>query len=558
METALEYIQNNLWIRTKDKRLVRLEPKPAQMVIYNAIKEEHEAGRPVRLIILKARQLGASTVTEAVMFQDSARFQLVKTLIVAHADTSTKNLFEMNKLFYDRLPPRRQPMRKRSNAKEIVFENPTKDKKKKRKRPGLMSSVKCVTAGSKGAGRSDTLSNVHLSELAFWPGDPEATYIGIMQAVPDEPDTCVVVESTPNGYNYFKKLWDEAVSGENGLKPIFLAWFTDPDYRREVEPGTVWDEYELRLKKRFNLDDEQLAWRRWQIKVNCGNNEKMFRQEYPSTPEEAFLTSGDPFFDNDAIAEWLEQLDPWIREGEFTYDPPESKGEKPRNIGWHNKEHGIVRIYEEPKPGHYYVLGGDTAGDGSDYFTAYVIDNLTKKCVADYRCQYSEIYYARQMWCLGRYFNWALIALEINYSTYPAKKLSEWNYPRLYQRERKDTSFKQMVKALGWATTSKTRPVMLANLHTITEDELGIIRSHRVLREMLRFVYDKNRRPEAAEGEHDDMVMGCAICYEAASQQQGGLTETHGSRDHWTDDMWEDYYSADEAGKRHLEEMWEQ
>ena len=118
------YIPQFLKIRTKRGALAPLRPKRAQQMLLDTIKRERAAGRPPRILILKARQLGLSTITEGVMFHSSVTGKLVQTLIVAHRDDSTTKLFRMNKLFYDCLPPRLQPMCKHSNAKELVFENP--------------------------------------------------------------------------------------------------------------------------------------------------------------------------------------------------------------------------------------------------------------------------------------------------------------------------------------------------------------------------------------------------------------------------------------------------
>lgn len=212
-----EYIENCLMIRDKKNKLIRLKLKPAQSRLYEVIKREHEAGRPVRLLILKARQLGFSTLLEAMMYQDSATRKLVRTTIVAHRDDSTAGLFRMNKLFYDASPSAVKPMRKANNAQELVFGNPTKNAVEKEANPGLMSSIRCVTAGADGIGRSETLTNLHASEFAFWPGDPKKTLLGLMQAIPDDPNTIAVIESTPNGYNYFKTLWDGAEKVETNF-----------------------------------------------------------------------------------------------------------------------------------------------------------------------------------------------------------------------------------------------------------------------------------------------------------------------------------------------------
>ena len=551
-----EYCENVIWIRDKRQKLVQLKFKPAQIALYEAIKKELQEGRPPRIIVLKGRQQGISTITEALMFQDSATRPMVNTLIVAHRDDSTAALFNMNKLFYDYLPAKLQPMKKASNAKELVFENPTRDPAEKRKKPGLRSRIRCITAGGKGAGRSLTQNNVHLSEFAFWPGNKMETLLGIMQSVPDDINTLVVIESTANGYDEFKDLWDGAEKGENGWVPVFLPWFMEPDYRKPVDPGTEWTEEERKLQEQFGLDEEQLAWRRWCIRTNCGGDVNLFRQEYPCTPDEAFLLSGDAFFDNDVIMARRRAAPRPIREGFFHYPEPQIEGGAPMDWTFTDRVNGYVRIYEEPKKGHPYVLAGDTAGDGSDNFTAYVIDNSTGKQVAELKHPLSEIFYARQVYCLGRYYNDALIGIEINYSTYPQKKLEEWHYPKFYQRERFDTFTGEMVKAFGWATTPQSRPVILAELHTIMEEAPELVVSYQTLGEMLTFVYDKNRKPQAASGQHDDLVMAAAICYSIRGQQRFTVAENGAERKHWTADMWEDYNAADAATREMMIRKW--
>ena len=551
-----EYCENVIWIRDKRQKLVQLKFKPAQTALYEAIKKELQEGRPPRIIVLKGRQQGISTITEALMFQDSATRPMVNTLIVAHRDDSTAALFNMNKLFYDYLPAKLQPMKKASNAKELVFENPTRDPAEKRKKPGLRSRIRCITAGGKGAGRSLTQNNVHLSEFAFWPGNKMETLLGIMQSVPDDINTLVVIESTANGYDEFKDLWDGAEKGENGWVPVFLPWFMEPDYRKPVDPGTEWTEEERKLQEQFGLDEKQLAWRRWCIRTNCGGDVNLFRQEYPCTPDEAFLLSGDAFFDNDVIMARRRAAPRPIREGFFHYPEPQIEGGAPMDWTFTDRVNGYVRIYEEPKKGHPYVLAGDTAGDGSDNFTAYVIDNSTGKQVAELKLPLSEIFYARQVYCLGYYYNEALIGIEINYSTYPQKKLEEWHYPKFYQRERFDTFTGEMVKAFGWNTTPQTRPVILAELHTIMDEAPELVVSYHTLGEMLTFVYDKNRKPQAASGQHDDLVMAAAICYSIRGQQRYTIAEDSAESRRWTADMWEDYYAADAQTRELMKRRW--
>lgn len=551
-----EYCEHLLRIRTKEQKLSPLVFNEAQQHLYGVIRQQAAAGKPIRIIVLKGRQEGISTVTEGLMFQDTVTRPNVKTLIVAHDTTATGNLFKMNKLFYDCLPPWARPLRKNSNAKELVFENPTRDDDKKRRRPGLRSSIRCQTAGKGGVGRSDTLTNVHISEYAFWPNNKEDLLLGVMQTVPNDPATMVVIESTANGVEHFKALWDGAVAGDNEWVPVFLPWYMEKGYRMTCTGSEAWTQEEQQLQKDFGLDAEQLMWRRWCIKANCGGSEDKFRQEYPNTPEEAFLLSGRPFFDNRALAVRRMHAPRPLRVGWFTYGTPAETGAKPESWSFTETEKGGVRIWQEPEEGVPYVLGGDTAGEGSDCFTAFVIDNRTGRQVAELQQRQSEILYARQIYCLGRYYNDALAAVEVNFSTYPERKLEEWEYPSLYQRERFDTYANTMVKAFGWETSGKTRPQALAQLHTVMEESPELVVSQWTLGEMVVFVYDAHGKPQAAVGEHDDLVMAAAITHTARTQQRYTVQETVGNRQHWTPDMWEDWRRADPETRKYLERKW--
>ena len=146
--------------------------------------------------------------------------------------------------------------------------------------------------------------------------------------------------------------------------------------------------------------------------------------------------------------------------------------------------------------------------------------------------------------------------MEVNFSTYPEKKLEEWHYPKLYQRERFDTFKNVMVKSQGWVTSPKTRPQMLATLHTVMDEEPGLVVSAWTLGEMITFVYDENRKPQAAVGEHDDLVMAAAIAHSVRPQQRYTAEAEAADRRHWTQDMWEDWRRANLATRKQLEAEW--
>lgn len=508
---AMDYIENCLKIKTKSGTVVPFRLNDAQRKLYAVAKRQQDAGKPVRLIILKARQLGFSTLTEGLIFHACATRKNVNALIVAHREDATANLFRMSKLFYDELPAPVKPMLRASNAQELVFENPSKLRSEREARPGLRSRIRCATAGGRGIGRSDTLQCVHLSEYAFWPDGADgkaSTLAGILQAVPSLPGTMVVIESTANGFEDFKERWDAAVAGENDFEPVFFAWFENPDYSMPVVPGTEWTPEERDLKAAYQLTDEQLQWRRWCIANNCGGSLDMFRQEYPASPGEAFLHSGTGVFDNEQIVLRLERLPEPAGRGEFT------DGE------WTESETGAITLYELPEDGVPYVLGGDTAGEGSDYFTAIVIDNVTGRIAAKLRQKYSEPEYVRQIYALGRFYNDALVAIETNFSTYPVMKLQEMEYPNQYSREREDTYTRQMRKSYGFRTDRQSRPRAIANLVEVFSSHPEWFTDRELLEEMLTFCYNEDHRPEALAGKHDDLVMGAAITYAVRHQQR--------------------------------------
>ena len=526
---AMDYIESCLKIKTKSGTVVPFRLNDAQRKLYAVAKRQQDAGKPVRLIILKARQLGFSTLTEGLIFHACATRKNVNALIVAHREDATANIFRMSKLFYDELPAPVKPMLRASNAQELVFENPSKLRSEREARPGLRSRIRCATAGGRGIGRSDTLQCVHLSEYAFWPDGADgkaSTLAGILQAVPSLPGTMVVIESTANGFEDFKERWDAAVAGENDFEPVFFAWFENPDYSMPVVPGTEWTPEERELRDAYRLTDEQLQWRRWCIANNCGGSLDMFRQEYPASPGEAFLHSGTGVFDNEQIVLRLERLPGPAGRGEF------ADGE------WTQSETGAITLYELPEEGVPYVLGGDTAGEGSDYFTAIVIDNVSGRIAAKLRQKYSEPEYVRQIYALGRFYNDALVAIETNFSTYPVMKLQEMEYPNQYSREREDTYTRQMRKSYGFRTDRQSRPRAIANLVEVFSSHPEWFTDRELLEEMLTFCYNEDHRPEALAGKHDDLVMGAAITYAVRHQQRMTvLTEPEKPREKLIDQM---------------------
>lgn len=502
-----KYIEKYLKIQDKNAKIIDLKINKPQMKLYNALAEQYRQGKPQRAIVLKARQMGFSTLTEAVIFKKTVTAFNIKSGIITHEASATDNLFNMSKRYLDNLPEELKPQIKKSNAKELVFDNDNGT--------GLKGTIKCMTAGNTTVGRSDTYQNLHVSEYAFWGGKKKETLIGLLQTVPDTVNTMIVIESTANGYDDFKDMWDEAVAGESEFVPVFCAWWELDGYRKAYDGFRLTDE-ELKLKELYNLDNEQIAWRRWCIHNNCRGDVNLFKQEYPSCPEEAFLSSGNCVFDKEKIIERLQKIQEPIKRGSFLYD---YDGIKISNIRWQEDKNGIIKIYKDVVARRPYVIGGDTAGDGSDNFVGEVLDNISGEQVAELSHQTDEDLYARQMYCLGKYYNEALIGVEVNFSTYPEKELERLEYPRLYHRQQEDSITHKYQLKKGFKTTSITRPIIIAGLVEIIRDNADTLNSEELLRECLSFIKNENGRAEAEQGKHDDRVMAMAIAHYIRSQQ---------------------------------------
>lgn len=531
------YMEEELKIRNKHDKtkplgaIIPFRLNKPQEKLYNALAEQYRLGKPMRAIVLKARQEGISTLTEGMIFKRAATAPNHKAVIVAHTEASTKSLFEMSKLFYDELDEDIKPETRNSNAYELSFDKKDGD--------GLRSAIVCYTAGGRGIGRGDTILSLHVSEYAFWPDNKKEIFAGLIQAVPNDPDTLVVIESTAKGFDDFKDKWDRAVAGESDFVAVFFAWFELSEYRMTPQPGfelTASGRYgnEIQIKHTFDLDDEQMAWRRWCIDNNCDGDLDLFKQEYPATPEEAFIATGNCVFPADTVIQQIARvinLEP-IAKGNFIYKKKylsENEAEI-TNIEWLDDKRGAIWLYEEPKKQYDgetliaecpYVLGGDTAGLGEDYFTGYCINNFTKKTAAVvYKQTWNDDLYADQMYCLGLHFNTALIGIETNFSLTAMRELEKLRYPNLYLRDRFDNLTSKYTKALGFETTRTTKPVIIDNLVKFVRDMPELFLDTRLLREMLTFIRDpKTGKMGAEESKHDDLVIAAAICYFISSQQ---------------------------------------
>jgi len=187
-----------------------------------------------------------------------------RTMILTHLDAATQNLFGMAKTFFELSSDTLRPAIKANSGTELSFAK-------------LRSGYKVATAGSPGAGRSDTIQYLHASEMAFW-ANAQKIMAGLGQTVPLIEGSEAIIESTANGMgNLYHKFWDLAVAGKSDYMAVFIPWFVERGYRRP---------------EAYDLDEEQMAWRAAKIASDFAGDVDWFNQEYPATPDLAFQKVG--------------------------------------------------------------------------------------------------------------------------------------------------------------------------------------------------------------------------------------------------------------------------
>lgn len=265
-----------MYLLDKDGRRRPLVLNRAQRFIHAQIEAQRKRIGKVRAIILKGRQQGASTYIGGRFYAISSTRPGTTALIVAHEQKATDNLFRMVKRFHEHNPL--APATSATNAKELVFSS-------------LDGGYKLATAGSKDVGRSNTAQLAHLSEFAFW-DSAELHLAGLGNAISDNDDTEIVIESTANGVgNKFHTLWQDAEAGIGEYIAIFVPWYWQDEYRAVVPPNFALNAADTLYQDTYQLDAAQMAWRANKVQTYGQGFEWLFDQEYPATPSLAFRSA---------------------------------------------------------------------------------------------------------------------------------------------------------------------------------------------------------------------------------------------------------------------------
>lgn len=548
------YCERNLMVLDKmTMEVVPLVPNWAQKSLIDDVLTDIENGVPVRYIILKARQLGFSTIIEALAIWWTTTHRNIKTSITAHEADASTNIYEMFKRYLDNLHPHFRPTQKYNNTQRLVFDvdDVTKQKHQEHvssctspetcgtshKTRGLGSSIKTSVA-QEGKGRSSTTHFFHGSEVAFWKANADVVSSAI-QAVPMAPLTFVFLESTANGVGgYFYDEWQAAKRGESNLKPRFYAWHQHNEYEL---PGTIdsYDDEELKLIRMFKKDgypedswDRKLIWRRAK-KKEFRSDPKKFYQEYPSTDMEAFLASGRPRFDLEQL-QLMETLAISYKPmfGAIIKNPDNNSPERyvfqqAPPTGIDGLDPSPLKVWELVDKKEKYFIGVDVS-EGivnedsnrkeSDYSVIDVVRESDLKTVARWRGHIDPDLLGAVIFDIGTYYNNALVGVEVNnHGLTTVQSLRNKFYRNLYMRQTsEEQSFQTRTSLMGFRTDRKTKPLIVDNLATAIREgdiiDLDIV----FIREAMSYVIDDQGRTNAQKGQFDDTVMAKAIALKMA------------------------------------------
>lgn len=497
------FAEKYLKIKDKAGEIVPLVLNKAQLIVLSKIEEQIRRGVPIRIIVLKARQKGISTLIEAYIFwRTSFKFQR-KSAIVGHKVDATNNLYAMTKRYLKYLPQVLQPQIEASNEKVLRY-------------GALESEIKLYTAESGDVGSSDTIQDLHLTEVAKW-RDPKTSLTALLQTVPDKPNTMVVLETTAKGIGgEFYDRWQMAKNGESNYIPIFLSWLIDDEYTLKFENQedkdkliNSIDEIEEGLLS-AGATLEHLNWRRKiGLPDKCGNDVDQFRQEYPSNDIEAFIASGSPVFDaNKCYIHFTEAS---------RFNPLRGNLEgNDKEVVFRQSERGYINIFDESllkdikDDEMYRFANGADVAEGlaqGDYSVNATWDRLKNQVCMTWRGHIDPDLFADELYKIQLFQkSKGFFAIEKNNHGHTVIKSAYKKGLNLYHNQTFDKGYPTDTGKIGFLTTSKSKPEVINDLNEWIREGILVSKDKQFWSEALRFVRN-DKGQMAAQGKDQDVTL---------------------------------------------------
>ena len=497
-DERFQWIEDNLKIRDKATgKIIKWRFNIPQVQTYMYIKDMEEQSLPVRLVILKARQEGISTLIEGILFYNTTHNQGYCSHIIAHVSKASDTVFRMSKRFLAYIHKADQPATDYSNRKEILFARP-------------LSSEITIDVANKNksvkdeAGRSANIHGFHGSEVALW-NSPEEVMYAVQNCISHTPNTMVVLESTAHGASgYFHDIYWKAKANENDYRAVFLGWNLDPRNQMATPVDFSLTPEEKELKNEHSLTDRQVYWRRWKIANDHNGDLQSFEQENPITDVEAFKTTGATIFSKESLDFYFKHTQPGIKgylekiDGRVLFIPDVK---------------GNLTIWEEPDENEHYLSGGDVA-EGlpkGDFSCAYIMNKNTGNLCASWHGHIDPDLFADELMLLYEFYNMPYAGVENNNHGYTVINKLKEVYPYLYSEWIEGQWFEGITEKVGWHTNIKTRRLMVDAGKEWIRDKLGKIPDENLLKEMTTFVRNDKGKAEAEGTAKDDRVMAFLI-----------------------------------------------
>jgi hypothetical protein len=562
----------------KSSQLVPLVYKPGQLEFDRQLELQRAAGKPMRMVVLKARKVGISTATQAKMIQRCTLRENQYAVVVAQDRETGDVLYQIGERLYTNLPTDDYLKPKVGQHRRSRFLHFTGEASWMDGAAYPDSRYKVDTAGEFQSGRGGTPTAIHASEVAFW-DQILVKLTALKNAMPREPETMFVIESTANGFNAFKDIWDDAAEGRSNYGAFFWPWHKEAEYRMPFinprdrerfiigDPDNPYAEEEPDLVKNLDLDLEQLNWRRQTIADECNGDVRTFHQEYPATPEQAFISTGQKVFDPYRMAQIMVRVDatdprqpsvehPGPRIGDLKMeesrrDPSRTGGtiEVPTSAVWVPRERGLVsptapwRLWlsdeklqglgpvqrapdldrQPPRPTGEYIVFCDPSGgqmettDEPDYHAIEVIDHRTGDQVAEYRSRIDPDLLTREVLLAALFFNMAYIGVERTGGWGLPILRTLWmdfHYPHVYRSKKVGNANERTESRLGWDTNMRTKPLLIAGFTELLRIGEDGIKSRVLANEARTYTRTEKGTTEAEPGRYDD----CLMAYMGAQQ----------------------------------------
>jgi hypothetical protein len=468
MKDRQAFLQEAVIIINKDKKRVPF--------VYNRSQRMVEEAQQQYLwnMILKSRQQGITLKECGDTLYDVLFSRDFNAMMVAQRDTSVKKIFNRDlKGMWSRLPEwfRNLYRIETGSKEEMAF--------------GHGSRI-IITTNDSPRARSDTTHRLHLSEVGFWSHYHESM-TAILQTAAN--NARVTIESTANGPNGFWQLWQETNVHTGGYNKLFLGWTLDETINYPAPlPRLRWTKEEAEYAERHGLSEEQVGWVRETLQKKCHGSWNSFYQEYPNTPEEAFILSGAHYFST-------------------LFAPEEAKDSG-------DTDDGLV-IFEQPSEFRAFSAGIDTAtGEPDGDKSACIITDVTEKgkerVVAAFRDRLPISEFKKMAYELCyKYHAVAVIERTGGYGGPVIDYFRERYYPWMYCQVELDTVTGRWTERLGWDTTAVSRPRMLERVQEGLYNRTLDVRDRRIKAEINAFVW-VNGKALAATGRHDDMLFALA------------------------------------------------